>query len=305
MPKTALELEDPSEEAIEAFIAAGDAGLLGNSDEGLQSDAGELPAEEEEVETPAEEPPAQDATDSAETEPTKEEQKPEAKEEPKKEPTRYEKAQARAAEEWKKVQAEKEALAAEKEALRKEKETLEQSKRASGEYRDNGGFTAEDYEAAAVAYREEGNEEMAQVAQQRAQQTRQAAENARIEATRNAFQAQIDQEIAARPELKDPNTPLGKATIEILKENQALMHRPDGFRRAVALAEAQIKAGSVPALQEENTRLKQQVEELNKKLSIGPSGPTKRASGSVDPANMSDAEMERFIARLGDAPIGG
>jgi len=299
------ELEEPSADAIAEFIRLGDEGMLSGDDAGiLQDDTGKTPVEEqEEVDLPAEDTPE---PDSAETEPTEDEPKTEEKpkEEPKKEPTRYEKAAARAAEEWKKVQAEKEAVAAEKEALRKEKETLEQSKRASGEYRDQGGFTAEDYEAAAVAYHEEGNDEMAQVAQQRAQQTRQAAEQSRIEATRNAFQAQIDQEIAARPELKDPSTPLGQATIEILKENQALMHRPDGFKRAVALAEAQIKAGSVPALQEENTRLKQEIEKLNKKLSIGPSGPAKRGSSNPDPANMSDAEMERFMARQGDALIG-
>jgi multidrug efflux pump subunit AcrA (membrane-fusion protein) len=203
------------------------------------------------------------------------------------------------------VQAEKEALAAEKEALRKEKETLEQSRRASGEYRDQGGFTAEDYEAAAVAYREEGNDEMAQVAQQRAQQTRQAAQQAQVEATRSAFFDQIQRESAIRPELKDPTTPLGQLITETLKENQHLYTRPDGFKRAVAIAEAHIKAGSVPALQEENTRLKQEIEKLTKKLSIGPSGPTKRGSSTVDPANMSEAEMERLVAGFGSMPLGG
>lgn len=52
----------------------------------------------------------------------------------------------------------------------------QQAQTQAGQYRDEGGFTAEDYEAAAVSYREEGNEKMAKVATQKAQEVRQAAQ---------------------------------------------------------------------------------------------------------------------------------
>ena len=106
--------------------------------------------------------------------------KQEAPKQEKKQESRFAQENARKAKTWEQINAEKEAIKAEKEALRREREEWgkqrEQSKIAeTNSYRDEKGYTAEDYEAAAKEFEADGDSQLAKAARAKAEGVRKIA----------------------------------------------------------------------------------------------------------------------------------
>jgi hypothetical protein len=145
--------------------------------------------------------------------------------------------------------------------------------------RDEHGYTADDYDAAAKQFDADGEPDLAQRAKARAQQMRQTEQANQQEAATQEFvesyNKDIEQNLADVPELKDGNTDLSKTVQALLASEPVFGSIPKGFSKAVQIAKLQLDAGLVPGLRQENEALKKENQRLNEALSLQSANPQK------------------------------
>jgi len=213
----------------------------------------------------------------------KAEAKAEKKAEPKdKSSSKFAQEQNRKAKTWEQINAEKEALKAEREAVRREREEWskqrEQSKTAeTNSFRDEKGYTAEDYEAAAKEFDADGDSQLAKAARAKADGVRKAATERQQKAQQEKFAKAWSDSYARLSEketwLKDQNSPEYKRTVELLQKVPMLTSMPDGLVHAVELMKLQDTASKAQSIEAENKALKEQLNKLQQKTAIGKSVP--------------------------------
>ena len=214
---------------------------------------------------------------------------PEVKAEKKTEPktekdksSKFAQEQNRKAKTWEQINAEKEALKAEREAVRREREEWgkqrEQSKAAeTSSFRDERGYTAEEYEAAAKEFDADGDSQLAKAARAKADGVRKAATERQQKAQQEKFAKAWSDSYARLSEketwLKDQNSPEYKRTVELLQKVPMLTSMPDGLVHAVELMKLQDTASKAQSIEAENKALKEQLNKLQQKTAIGKSVP--------------------------------
>ena len=210
------------------------------------------------------------------------EPKAEKKAEPKDKSSKFAQEQNRKAKTWEQINAEKEALKAEREAVRREREEWskqrEQSKTAeTNSFRDEKGYTAEDYEAAAKEFDADGDSQLAKAARAKADGVRKAATERQQKAQQEKFAKAWSDSYARLSEketwLKDQNSPEYKRTVELLQKVPMLTSMPDGLVHAVELMKLQDTASKAQSIEAENKALKEQLNKLQQKTAIGKSVP--------------------------------
>lgn len=210
------------------------------------------------------------------------EPKAEKKTEPKDKSSKFAQEQNRKAKTWEQINAEKEALKAEREAVRREREEWskqrEQSKAAeTSSFRDEKGYTAEDYEAAAKEFEADGDSQLAKAARAKADGVRKAATERQQKAQQEKFAKAWSDSYARLSEketwLKDQNSPEYKRTVELLQKVPMLTSMPDGLVHAVELMKLQDTASKAQSIEAENKALKEQLNKLQQKTAIGKSVP--------------------------------
>ena len=210
------------------------------------------------------------------------EAKAEKKTEPKDKSSKFAQEQNRKAKTWEQINAEKEALKAEREAVRREREEWskqrEQSKAAeTNSFRDEKGYTAEDYEAAAKEFEADGDSQLAKAARAKADGVRKAATERQQKAQQEKFAKAWSDSYARLSEketwLKDQNSPEYKRTVELLQRVPMLTSMPDGLVHAVELMKLQDTASKAQSIEAENKALKEQLNKLQQKTAIGKSVP--------------------------------
>jgi hypothetical protein len=213
------------------------------------------------------------------------EPKAEKKAEPKTEKdksSKFAQEQNRKAKTWEQINAEKEALKAEREAVRREREEWgkqrEQSKAAeTSSFRDEKGYTAEDYEAAAKEFDADGDSQLAKAARSKADGVRKAATERQQKVQQEKFAKAWSDSFSRLSEketwLKDQNSPEYKRTVELLQKVPMLTSMPDGLVHAVELMKLQDTAGKAQSIEAENKALKEQLNKLQQKTAIGKSVP--------------------------------
>ena len=210
------------------------------------------------------------------------EAKAEKKAEPKDKSSKFAQEQNRKAKTWEQINAEKEALKAEREAVRREREEWskqrEQSKTAeTNSFRDEKGYTAEDYEAAAKEFEADGDSQLAKAARAKADGVRKAATERQQKAQQEKFAKAWSDSYARLSEketwLKDQNSPEYKRTVELLQKVPMLTSMPDGLVHAVELMKLQDTASKAQSIEAENKALKEQLNKLQQKTAIGKSVP--------------------------------
>jgi len=210
------------------------------------------------------------------------EAKAEKKAEPKDKSSKFAQEQNRKAKTWEQINAEKEALKAEREAVRREREEWskqrEQSKTAeTNSFRDEKGYTAEDYEAAAKEFDADGDSQLAKAARAKADGVRKAATERQQKAQQEKFAKAWSDSYARLSEketwLKDQNSPEYKRTVELLQKVPMLTSMPDGLVHAVELMKLQDTASKAQSIEAENKALKEQLNKLQQKTAIGKSVP--------------------------------
>jgi len=210
------------------------------------------------------------------------EAKAEKKAEPKEKSSKFAQEQNRKAKTWEQINAEKEALKAEREAVRREREEWskqrEQSKTAeTNSFRDEKGYTAEDYEAAAKEFDADGDSQLAKAARAKADGVRKAATERQQKAQQEKFAKAWSDSYARLSEketwLKDQNSPEYKRTVELLQKVPMLTSMPDGLVHAGELMKLQDTASKAQSIEAENKALKEQLNKLQQKTAIGKSVP--------------------------------
>ena len=222
-----------------------------------------------------------------------------SEEKPKSKYTRAKKSQERANKSWKEVNAAKEELKAEQAKLAEERQQLE-AKKADAfseiqQRKEAAQFTPDDYEQIAKEYREEGRDDLAELALQKAQTARDTIQQQEVlnaqRTVMEQWEANLSQQVKDNPELKDQNSELYQYTSELLDRKKILATYPEGINDAVEAAKAFLKAKKADDLEAEVNRLKKENEELNGKLQLN--GTTVDQSGRLESFDDMTAERQR------------
>jgi len=199
-----------------------------------------------------------------------------------KKPTRYEKAKSRLEKEWEDVRAEKARIKAEREQIeaakaRQTTETPTQEAKSSSRK-----FSAEDYREAAKSYRDEGRDDLAKLAENKASEIevedKKAFEQKVQTEMKSAWDKNLLEEVEANPELKDSNSTLYKAVSEMLQNHAILRNYPAGIKDAVGIAKVKLKAESASDLQKKVAEYESELAQLRKATTPAsgqPKGPAK------------------------------
>jgi len=182
-----------------------------------------------------------------------------------KKPTRYEKAKSRLEKEWEDVRAEKARIKAEREQIEAER-ARKTSETTQGETKSSSRkFSAEDYREAAKSYRDEGRDDLAKLAEQKAGdievEDRKEIEQKTQTELKSAWDKNLLDEVEANPELKDSTSTLYKAVSEMLQNHAILRNYPAGIKDAVGIAKVKLQAESA-------SDLSKKVAEYEKELSL-------------------------------------
>lgn len=203
-------------------------------------------------------------------------------EKPKDQKSKFAQDQNRKTKTWEQINAEKEAIRAEREAVRREREEWikqrEQSTVAdTNSFRDEKGYTAEDYEAAAKEFDADGDSQLAKAARAKADGVRKTVSVKQQQVQQERFNKAWADNYGRLSEkevwLKDQSSSEYKRTVELLQRVPFLTGMPDGLVHAVELMKLQDTAGRSQSLESENKALKEQLNKLQQKTAIGKSVP--------------------------------
>jgi hypothetical protein len=218
-----------------------------------------------------------------------------------KKPTRYEKAKSRLEKEWEDVRAEKARIKAERDQIeadkaRKTSETTQSETKAS-----NRKFSAEDYREAAKSYRDEGRDDLARLAEQKAvefeAEDRKEIEQKTQAELKSAWDKNLLDEVESNPELKDSNSTLYKAVSEMLQNHAILRNYPAGIKDAVGIAKVKLQAESASDLSKKVAEYERELAQLRKATTPAsgqPKGPAKTKSFH----ELSLDEQERELMKM-------
>ena len=199
-----------------------------------------------------------------------------------KEKSKFAQEQNRKAKTWEQINAEKEALKAEREAVKREREEWSRSREQSkaietNSHRDEKGYTAEDYEAAAKEFEADGDSQLAKAARAKADNVRKAAGERQQKVQQEQFQKSWAENYGKLSEkeawLKDQNSSEYKRTVQLLNNFPLLTATPDGLVHAVEIVKLQNAAERSQSMEAENKSLKEQLSKLQQKTAIGKSVP--------------------------------
>lgn len=235
------------------------------------------------------------SSDATEADKTKEADKDKTQEE-----TEYSKAkkeQARKEKTWNEINAEKERLRAEREALEKEKSESHTRKKTDSVFRDEHGYSADDYRRAAKKWADEGETQLAAEAEKRAANAEAKAHETQKNEFVTTWQRTAQEVQKENPDLRNLDSPLAVAVDKLLKEEPYFSNVPDGFKRAVDFAKLQIKAESIPSLETKVADLQKEIDRLNKLTQPAGSGPTSNPSTKTFD-KMSPAEQEAELLKM-------
>ncbi len=156
-------------------------------------------------------------------------------------------------------------------------------------------FTPDDYEQIAKEYREEGRDDLAELALQKAQTARDTIQQQEVlnaqRTVMEQWESNLSQQVKDNPELKDQDSELYQYTSELLDRKKILATYPEGINDAVEAAKAFLKAKKADDLEAEVNRLKKENEELNGKLQLN--GTTVDQSGRLESFDDMTAERQR------------
>ena len=214
-----------------------------------------------------------------------------------KKPTRYEKAKSRLEKEWETLRAEKAKLQAEREAAQASvgKADSQETKTSTRK------FSAEDYREAAKSYRDEGRDDLAKLAENKAgeievEDRKEQEEKVKGE-LKSAWDKNLYEEVEANPDLKDSSTPLYKAVSEMLQNHAILRNYPAGIKDAVGIAKIRLKAEAASDLEKKVAKYESELAQLRKATTPAsgqPSAPAKQKQFH----ELSSNEQEKELLRM-------
>ena len=144
-------------------------------------------------------------------------------------------------------------------------------------------FSAEDYREAAKSYRDEGRDDLAKLAENKAgeievEDRKEQEEKVKGE-LKSAWDKNLYEEVEANPDLKDSSTPLYKAVSEMLQNHAILRNYPAGIKDAVGIAKIRLKAEAASDLEKKVAKYESELAQLRKATTPAsgqPSAPAKQ-----------------------------
>lgn len=203
-------------------------------------------------------------------------------EKPKDQKSKFTQDQNRKTKTWEQINAEKEAIRAEREAVKREREEWSKQREQSNvadtnSFRDEKGYTADDYEAAAKEFDADGDSQLAKAARAKADGVRKSVSVKQQQVQQERFTKTWADNFNKLSEketwLKDQSAPEYKRTVELLQRIPILTTLPNGLAHAVELMKLQDTAGRYQSVEAENKALKEQLNKLQQKTAIGKSVP--------------------------------
>ena len=203
-------------------------------------------------------------------------------EKPKDQKSKFAQDQNRKTKTWEQINAEKEAIRAEREAVKREREEWSKQREQSSvadtnSFRDEKGYTAEDYEAAAKEFDADGDSQLAKAARAKADGVRKSVSVKQQQVQQERFTKTWADNFNKLSEketwLKDQSSNEYKRTVELLQRIPILTTLPNGLAHAVELMKLQDTAGRYQSVEAENKSLKEQLNKLQQKTAIGKSVP--------------------------------
>ena len=194
---------------------------------------------------------------------------------------------------WKKLQQEKAALEVERKKVEEEKKALAPKPKDLRDETDPDGYSVKDYEYAVKKFKEEGNDELAAEADQKAR-------GLYYQAFQREWRGNMNELIEQHPDLSDSRKPFTIACDQVLNQLPFLKSMPDGCKYAVRIALGESGSSMVSELKAENRKLKQEVERLNKATRLSGSLPSRMPTGKTFD-DMSDKERLDHLRDLAEA----
>jgi len=233
---------------------------------------------------------------------------PEEEDEPQK--SKWAKNEARKSKSWKDINSQKEELKREREELESMKGQLQEKQTDMDDgkaYRDDKGFTAEDYENAAVRLREEGDADLAKDAEEKAKSVldegKKADQDRSVRDANRQWESARDDLYKEMPELKDNSSELTQTANGILKEHPNLMYLPEGqgLRHAVQVAQWKVAASKTDKSQAEVKELTDKLNKLEKKMSVGGGFTSEKLDGDKTFDDLSLDDQESYLLKAAAA----
>ena len=225
---------------------------------------------------------------------------PEAEEQPK---SKWAKNEERKTSSWKQINAEKEEIKRQREELLKVAEELKgrQADLDDGKaYRDEKGFTAEDYENAAKRLKEEGDDDLASDAKERAMEVRTEADKSQqereVKKQYSVFESKRQELMQKHEDLRDVNSELTKAANAILQQYPS-MANADGLENAVKIAQLQMKAAGAEKSETQVKELTDKLNKLEKKMSVSGGFTSEKVDGGRSFDDLSEKEQEAHLLK--------
>ena len=143
-------------------------------------------------------------------------------------------------------------------------------------------FDAADYREAAKGFREEGREDLAKAAEEKAAkietEEKQESEKRFREQSEKAWNDNLVQMAEKHPDLKDAGSKLHKKVSELLKTNAVLRSYPLGIVDAVRVATLEIQADDSTGLKDEVEKLRKENADFKKRLQPATGSPATPAA---------------------------
>ena len=225
---------------------------------------------------------------------------PKAEEQPK---SKWAKNEERKTSSWKHINAEKEEIKRQREELLKVAEELKgrQADLDDGKaYRDEKGFTAEDYENAAKRLKEEGDDDLASDAKERAMEVRTEADKSQqereVKKQYGVFESKRQELMQKHEDLRDVNSDLTKAANAILQQYPS-MANADGLEHAVNIAQLQMKAAGAEKSETQVEELTNKLNKLEKKMSVSGGFTSEKVDGGRSFDDLSEKEQEAHLLK--------
>jgi hypothetical protein len=225
---------------------------------------------------------------------------PEVKEQPK---SKWAKNEERKTSSWKHINAEKEEIKRQREELLKVAEELKgrQADLNDGKaYRDEKGFTAEDYDNAAKRLKEEGDDDLASDAKERAKEVRSEGEKSQQQrqAKRHwdVFEGKRQELMQKHSELQKPDSELTQRANAILQQHPSMANAV-GLEKAVEIAQLQMKAAGAEQSETQVKELTNKLNKLEKKMSVSGGFTSEKVDGGRSFDDLSEKEQEAHLLK--------
>ena len=181
--------------------------------------------------------------------------------------------------------------------LKREREEFENQK----QQRSDDGTSPEEYRELAERYKEDGEGDLAELAEQKAKEVEGRREQQKHQDVADGVKGQWDENLkdlqAQYPDLNKSDTEMSRGVEHVLDQRPYLKGYPEGIQDAVEFVNSKIASKKVESLEKTNVDLKAEIDELKQQTSVTGSPPAREAA----PKSPNEGNQEQVRGKLLDA----